>query len=154
MKPGIFSLSALLCLVLLFILSACGPTTVNQQAVQATVTINPSFQEQLSPIPTAATYRCGAWASNNAPNPYSTITIYARLTKNTQGVSGATAQAVVHFQNDDQTLAQEPTSDSGGYVSFTLSLNGQQPRLVPATVDVTFHVSNTQVTCQAFFTPE
>jgi hypothetical protein len=70
-------------------------------------------------------------------------------------VSGATASAVVHFQNFDQQLGQE-TSDNGGYVTFTLSLQGHQPVNVPATVDVT--VTNLPggktVHCTpAFFTP-
>jgi hypothetical protein len=144
---------ALFCLLALTALSACGPT-VNVPPVQQAVTVNPSFQEQLSPVPTATTYRCGAWSSNNAPNANSTIIIYAKLTRNAQAVSGATAQAVVNFQSGSVPLDQHPTSDIGGYVSFTLPLEGRQPNLVPATVDVTFTVDTTKVSCQAFFAPE
>jgi hypothetical protein len=141
-------------IILLLSLAACGPT-VSQPAAQPTVIVKPSFQEQLSPIPTTPTYRCGAWSSNNAPNPYSTIMIYARLTKDMQGVSNATAQAIVHFKSGDQSLDQQPTSDSGGYVFFILPLEGRQPLLVPATVDVTFNVEGKTISCQpAFFTPE
>jgi hypothetical protein len=138
------------------LLAACSPTTSSSLQPVKTVTINPSFQAQLSPIPTMAPYACGSWASNNAPGPYSTITIYARLTKNSKGVSGATATGVVHFQGGDMQLDTQPTSDSGGYVSFSLPLQGRQPRNVPATVSITF--SNVpgysgHVQCSAFFTP-
>ncbi len=139
---------------MLFALSGCGLSTTSQ-AVQTDATVSPAFQAQMSPIPTPATYRCGAWSSNNAPSPYSTITIYAKLTKNTQGVSGATAQATAHFQDGDLPLDQQATSDQGGYVSFTLPLQGRQPRLVPTTVDVIFTVGSTKIACTpAFFTPE
>ena len=147
-------LSAFCGLGLLFLLAACGPT-ISQAQSQQTVTISKSFQNQLSPVPSPATYRCGAWSSNNAPGPNSTIFIYAKLVKNVTGVSGATAQAVVHFKNFDQPLDPQ-TSDSGGYVTFTVSLQGHQPLDIPATVDVTFsNIPGGPVHCQqAFFTPE
>lgn len=142
------------CLALLLLLAACGvkPTPTN---AQPTVTINPSFQSQLTPVPTIPPYLCGAWSSNTAPGPGSTITIYARLVKNMQGVSRATATAVVHFQNQDVQL-QPATSDIGGYVSFNLPLEGQQPSGVPATVDVTFtnFPGGTLQCSSAFFTPQ
>ena len=138
---------------LLLILIACGPT-VDGIKPQQTVTVDKSFQVQVSPIPAVPTYRCGAWSSNNAPNAFGTILIYAKLTKDIHGVGGATARATVHFQGNDTTLDQQPTSDSGGYVSFTLPLEGRQPRQVPATVDVTFTIAGITVPCsQAFFTP-
>lgn len=138
---------------LLLLLTACGPTA-HQIQPQPTSTINKSFQAKVSPVPTPATYRCGAWASNNAPNAFSTISIYAKLTRDVNGVGGATAVAVVHFPNNDVTLDQIATSDSGGYVTFTLTLLGRQPRQVPTTVDVTFTVAGTRVVCTpAFFTP-
>jgi hypothetical protein len=139
----------------ILLLISCGGPTVDQAIPQQTVTVSSKFQSQLSPIPTPATYRCGAWSSNNAPGPNDTITIYARLTRNLAPVSGATATAVVHFQGNDQTLDQHPTSDNGGYVSFTLSLQGQQPATIPATVDVTFtNFPGGTLNCsQAFFTP-
>lgn len=139
----------------LLLLAACGPTVSTPKA-QKTVVVNPSFQAQVSPAPTAPPYRCGAWSSNNAPGAYSTITIYARLTtKGVSGVDGATAKAVVHFKDNDVQLDQQPTSDTGGYVSFPLSLQGRQPRLLPATVDVTFTIAGKDVNCtQAFFTPQ
>ncbi len=141
-------------LALLVLLTACGPT-VNQTTAQPTVTINPGFQSQVSPIPTVPPYLCGAWSSNNAPGPGSTITIYARLVKNLQGVSGATATATVHFSGQDVQLTQA-TSDSGGYVSFSLPLEGRQPAGVPATVDVTFtsFPGGTLNCTPAFFTPQ
>jgi hypothetical protein len=150
-----FALSlGVLCMVLLLMLAACGPA-VSQVAPQATVTVSGTFQSQVSPVPTVPTYRCGAWASNNAPGTFSTITIYARLTKNVAGVGGATATAIVHFQNGDQTLDQRPVSDTGGYVSFSLPLQGRQPDKIPATVDVIFTNSHGgTVHCSpAFFTP-
>lgn len=151
-SPGLKS--GLLCIALLLILTACG-STASQAAPQATVTIDQTFQSQISPIPTVPTYRCGAWSSDNAPSPSSTITIYARLTKNIAGVPGATATAVVHFQSGDQQLDQHPVSDSGGYVSFTLPLQGNQPTKIPATVDVTFtnFPGGTLHCTPAFFTP-
>lgn len=144
-----------LCLPLVCLLGACGSVTVDQTAPQKTVTISKTFQSQLSPLPTVPPYVCGAWSSNNAPNPFATITIYARLTKNVAGVSGATATAVVHFQGGDTTLGAHPVSDSGGYVTFTLSLQGRQPANIPATVDVTFtNFPGGTIHCtQAFFTP-
>ncbi len=139
---------------LLLLLAACEPI-VSQPKPQQTVTIKKSFQSQVSPIPTVPAYRCGAWSSNNAPKADSTITIYAKLTKDVMGVPGATATAVVHFQGGDLTLDQQPVSDSGGYVSFPLPLQGRQPGQVPATVDVTFAVQGTTVHCTpAFFTPQ
>ena len=121
---------------------------------QQTVTVSSGFQLQVSPIPTIPTYLCGAWSSNNAPGPNSTIVIFARITNNLAGVSGATASAIVHFQSGDQELDQHPTSDQGGYVSFSLPLQGRQPVGTPATVDVTFGFPGTTVKCTpAFFTP-
>jgi len=145
-----------LSLPLIVLLIACGGPAVDQTGPQQTVTVSPKFQSQLSPVPSPPTYRCGAWASNNAPSPNDTITIYARLTQNLQPVSGATATAVVHFQGGDQTLDQHPASDGGGFVSFTLSLQGQQPTQVPATVSVIFtNFPGGTLNCsQAFFTPQ
>lgn len=139
---------------LLFLLAACG-STAGQVGAQATVTISPAFQSQLSPIPTVPPYRCGAWASNNAPSPNANITIYARLTKDITSISGATASAVVHFRSGAQSLDQHPVSDSGGYVSFQLSLQGRQPSKIPATVDVNFtnFPGGTLQCTPAFFTP-
>jgi hypothetical protein len=145
---------SVLCMALLLLLAACGPTA-SPITPQATVTISNTFQSQVSPIPTVPAYRCGAWTSDNAPGASSTITIYARLTKDIAGVNGATATAVVHFQGGDQTLDQHPVSDAGGYVSFTLPLQGRQPDKIPATVDVSFtNFPGGTVGCTpAFFTP-
>ncbi|HJT59447.1 MAG TPA: hypothetical protein VJ761_23260 [Ktedonobacteraceae bacterium] len=139
---------------LLLLLTACG-TSATAVKPQPTVVISKSFQTQLSPIPSPATYRCGAWSSDNTPSTSSTITIYARITKDLKPVSGATATAVAHFQNFDQQLDQNPASDSGGYVTFSLSLQGHQPANVPATVDVTFtnFPGGTLHCSPAFFTP-
>lgn len=141
-------------LILLSLLTACGPAT-SQVKPQTTVVINKSFQSRLSPIPSPATYRCGAWSSDNTPGTHGTITIYARITKNLKPVSGANASAVAHFQNGDQPLDQTQTSDSGGYVTFMLSLQGRQPANIPATVDVTFtnFPGGTLHCTPAFFTP-
>jgi hypothetical protein len=154
------SYRVLYCLVLMGLLSllaACGSatSTTTVTSVQPTVTINPSFQTTMSPVPTPQTYRCGAWSSNNAPGTYGTIMVYARLTKNIAAVAGAPATAVVHFQSNDVTLDQQPRSDRGGYVSFTLPLMGRQPAGVPATISITFSVAGKTVQCsQAFFTPQ
>lgn len=141
-------------MALLFILAACGATP-SQVGPQQTVTISNTFQSQVSPAPAVPMYRCGAWTSNNAPRADSTITIYARITKNIAGVNGATATAVVHFQDGSQELDQHPTSDNGGYVSFTLPLQGRQPTGIPATIDVTFtnFPGGTLHCTPAFFTP-
>jgi hypothetical protein len=137
-----------------FLLAACGPT-VSQVKPQQTVTISHSFQGQQTPAPTVPAYRCGAWSSNNAPGTFSTIRVYAKLTKNIGGVAGATAAATVHFQDGDATIDQQPRSDDGGMVAFTLPLQGRQPKGVPATIDVSFNVAGTTVQCaQAFFTPQ
>lgn len=142
------------CSVLLLILTACGATT-GQVVPQQTVTVSSGFQSKVSPIPAIPKYLCGAWSSNNAPKPNSTINIFARITNNFVGVRGATATAVVHFQGGDQTLDQHPASDSGGYVSFTLALQGRQPDKIPATVDVIFtnFPGGTLPCSRAFFTP-
>jgi hypothetical protein len=149
-----FIILATACLALLLLLAACGASST-QTTAQPTVTINPSFQSQLTPVPTIPPYLCGAWSSNNAPGPGSTITIYARLVKNMHGVSGAAATAIVHFQGQDVQLEQA-ASDSGGYVSFVLPLEGRQPTGVPATVDVTFtnFPGGTLHCTSAFFTPQ
>lgn len=132
----------------------CGSApAINAAQPQQVATINPGFQSRVTPIPTVPPYRCGAWTSNNAPNPGATITIFARLTRNGKGVEGMTAVADVHFQSGDVTLNQD-TSDAGGYVSFPLSLQDRQPAQVPATIDVTFHgVPGGALTCTTFFTP-
>ena len=141
------------CSALLLMLTACG-ATAGQVGPQQTVTVSSGFQTQTSPIPAIPTYLCGAWSSNNAPGPNSTIVIFARITKNLAGVNGANASAVVHFQSGDQELDQHPASDKGGYVSFQLPLQGRQPVGTPATVDVTFGILGTTVNCtSAFFTP-
>jgi len=140
--------------VMLLMLTACG-ATVAQVTPQQTVTVSSGFQSKVSPIPTIPPYLCGAWTSNNAPGPNSTIVVFARLTKNLAGVNGATASAVVHFQSGDQELDQHPTSDTGGYVSFQLPLQGRQPVGTPATVDVTFtnFPGGTLRCTPGFFTP-
>ncbi len=146
-------LFSVLSLGLLLFLAACGPT-VTQVKPQQTVVVSKSFQSQVSPLPSSPAYLCGAWSANNAPNPYSVLTVYAKLTKNILGVGGATASATVHFSSGDLTLNQQPVSDAGGYVVFTLPLQGRQPRLTPATVSVSFSVNGKTVQCsQAFFTP-
>lgn len=141
-----------------FILASCGSTITSQPQIQTTVTINPTFQSQVSPVPTVPPYRCGAWSSNNSPGTNSTITIYARLTKDIAPVSGAIATATVHFQGFDLPLQADAPSDDGGYVTFTLSLEGRQPAQLPATVDVTFTFApglHGQLHCTpAFFTPQ
>ena len=145
------------CASILLVLAACSSIAqVNAPKTQQTVVVNPSFQVKVSPVPTIPTYRCGAWSSNNSPGAYSSITIYARLTTTgVNGVAGASAKAIVHFKDNDQQLDQQPTSDDGGYVSFPLQLQGQQPRLLPATVDVIFTLNGQDITCtQAFFTPQ
>lgn len=135
-------------------LIACGPTPDQETQLQK-VTISQSFQMQITPMPTTPSYRCGAWSSNNAPGAGSTIAIYARLTKDVQGVYGATASATAHFRNQDVTLPQQRVSDNGGYVNFTLPLQGRQPKGVPTTVDVTFEVGTQTIHCSpAFFTPQ
>ncbi len=139
-------------IALLLLLAACGPT-VNQIKPQQTVTINPTFQSQASPIPTPPAYACGAWSSNNAPGTNATILVYAKLTKSSMGVQGAMAVAVVHFQTGDVQLDQQ-VSNGGGYVTFTLPLQGRQAGGVPATVDVTFtNFPGGTLKCSAFFTP-
>lgn len=155
MKKKYFLLIAL-SFTFVLLLSACGGPAASQLTLQQTVTVSPKFQSQLSPIPTVPTYRCGAWTSNNAPGPNATIMIFARLTKNITSVSGATATAIIHFKGGDQTLDQHPVSDTGGYVSFTLVLQGQQPPKIPATVDVVFSnfPGGTLRCSQAFFTPQ
>ncbi len=146
-------------LSLLFLFAACAPLApVSPAPKQKTVTISKTFQAQASPVPTFPPYVCAAWSSNNAPGPNSTISIYAKITKHIAGVSGAVATATVHFQYQDVTLDQQPVSDSGGFVTFTLPLEGRQPVGVPATVDVTFsnipgHPGPLQCT-PAFFTPQ
>ena len=134
-------------------LAACG-TTATQIKPQQKVVIDKSFQSQVSPASAPPTYRCGAWSGNNAPNAYSVVTIYAKLTKDVTGVAGATASATAHLSTSDFTLDQQPVSDAGGYVTFTIPLQGRQQRLTPATVDVSFSVNGKTVQCSsAFFTP-
>jgi hypothetical protein len=135
-------------------LSACGPI-VNLPKPQATVTVSQYLQQPLTPIPTIPPYRCGAWTSTNIPATYSTIRIYARLTReSTTGLSEISAHAIAHFKSGDVLLQDQPISDINGYVTFNLSLQGQQPSLVPTTVDVTFDTPNQPTTCSAFFTPQ
>src|SRR5205807_5415407 len=112
---------------LLLLLAACGPSVSSQANAQPTPTVDKSFQSQRTSIPTVPPYRCGAWSSNNAPGAFSTITIYARLTRDIAPVSGAAARGVVHFQTFDQPLQAQAPSDGGGYVTFTLQLQGHQP---------------------------
>jgi len=153
MKNTYRILFSLFLLGLLLVLAACGPTTT-QLKPQQPIVVSKSFQT-LSPVPTIPPYRCGAWSANNAPNAYSTLVVYAKLTaKSTQGVAGATASATVNFNTGSFTLDQQPVSDAGGYVTFILPLQGRQPRLTPATVDVSFSVNGKKVQCSsAFFTP-
>jgi hypothetical protein len=142
---------------LLLPLAACAPSVAGQTNSQQQVTISKTFQSEASPIPTVPPYRCGAWSSNNAPGGFSTITIYARITKNIAPVSGANATAVVHYRSGDQQINAQTPSDNGGYVSFSVQLQGRQPGQVPATVDVTFtNIPGEQgsLNCTpAFFTP-
>lgn len=142
----------------LFLLAACGPAVSSQVQIQPTPTISKSFQTINTPVPTVPPYRCAAWTSNNAPNGFSTITVYARITKDITPVIGANASAAVHFQSGDQPLIAQAPSDNGGYVTFQLQLQGRQPRGIPATIDVTFSNIpgyNGSLRCTpAFFTPQ
>ena len=140
-------------LLLLCLISACR-SDAHQLEPSPVITINPKFQIQLSSVPTVPPYRCGAWASNNTPAAYTTITIYAKLTKDVTGTPGIPATAVAHFKYANITLDQQSVSDGNGYVSFTLPLQGRQPQLMPATVDVKFATSGSPVQCSAFFTPQ
>lgn len=144
-----------LALMALLTLAACGPAqSVSMGGPPQTVTVSSRFQAQAPVMPTVAPYRCGAWASTNAPAPGDTITIYAKVTHQNLGVANIPATATVHFHSGDASLGKA-TSDSGGYVTFTLPLQGRQPALKPATVDVTFTgLSSGALTCTAFFTPE
>jgi len=154
MKTNHFTPLPLLLYAILFLLSACGPI-VNQIKPPQTLTVDQQFQQQSTPIPTLPPYRCGAWASNNTPGANSSISIYARLTKDSiSGFAGVTAQAVVHLKSGDILLDEQQTSGTDGYVAFHLLLAGRQPRLVPATVDITFHTPASPTTCTAFFTPQ
>ncbi len=153
------SLLPIVSLSFLVLFAACSSLVpVTQVQNQPTVTIPKSFQSQISPIPTFPPYVCGSWSSNNTPTPDAAITIYAKLSHNLAGVSGAVASATVNFQFGNVQLDSNPVSDSGGYVTFLLPLEGRQPVGVPATVSVTF--SNVpgykgSINCtQAFFTPE
>jgi hypothetical protein len=146
-------------LSMLILFAACSSIVpVSQVQKQPTVTIPKSFQAQISPIPTFPPLVCGSWSSNNAPSPGGVITIYAKLTDNLAGVSGAVATATVNFAFGSVTLADNPISDSGGYVTFTLPLQNRQPVGVPATVSITFYSvpgHKGSVSCtQAFFTPQ
>jgi hypothetical protein len=153
MKNIYLLILSILLLVLLPVVTACG-AAASPLSPQHTVTISAAFQSQSSPVPTTPAYICGAWSSNNVPGTYSSLSIYARLTQNLVGVPGATAKATVHFRSFDTTLDQQPVSDNGGYVTFTLALQGRQPALIAATVDVAFQLNNTIIPCtQAFFTP-
>ncbi|GCF11865.1 hypothetical protein [Dictyobacter arantiisoli] len=141
-------------LILLLFLTACGPI-INERKTISRITVNKAFQKTIPGIPDIPKYLCGAWASTNAPGPYSSITIYARLTQNLMPLEGAQAHATVHFAYGDAKLDQAPVSDVGGYVSFYLALQGQQPRMSAATVDITFNAPGKTVHCsQAFFTPQ
>jgi len=153
-RKNIYQFIYSMALLSVFLLAvACGPT-VNQIKPQQTVTISQSFQGK-TPLPTVPPYRCGAWSSNNAPGAFSTIRVYAKLTKNIGGVAGATANATIHFAGGDVTIGQQPKSDNGGMVAFTLPLQGRQPKGVPATIDVTFTTGGATVQCaNAFFTPQ
>lgn len=153
MKITHLSIFVIKLLLLLCLLSACRSDT-HPLASQPTATIDPNFQTQLNAVPTVPLYRCGAWASNNTPGTNTTITIYAKLTQDVAGVAGIPASAVVHFKSANITLDQQPVSDGNGYVSFTLPLQGRQPRLIPATVDVKFATPGSSVQCSAFFTPQ
>jgi len=147
------TLFSILALGALLLLAGCG-TTASQLKPQQTIVVSKSFQSQISPVPTVPTYRCGAWSANNAPGAYSVLTVYAKLTKNVLGVSGATASATVHFYGNDVTLDHQPVSDAGGYVTFTVPLAGRQPRQTPTTVDVSYNIGSKTVHCTpAFFTP-
>jgi hypothetical protein len=146
-------LSFLCTVLLLFLLTACGPA-INHSSTYSSSKVNPSFQVQMSPVPTSPTYTCGAWSSPNNPTPYSTITIYAKLTRDVTGIAGIQASAIAHLQYGDVSLDQHPVSDKGGYVSFFFALGGRQPYLQPATVDISFNLSNQVIHCAAFFTPD
>lgn len=141
---------------LLLLLTACSSLSpVSKLKPAPTVQVNSSFQHQLTPVPTETAYACGSWASNNAPGAYSTIVIYARLMHDVHPIGGAIASAIAHFHTFDLPLDAHPVSDSGGYVSFVLPLRGQEPRLIPGTVDVSFTINKQTIQCSsAFFTPE
>ena len=153
MKITHVSIFAIKLLLLLCLLSACR-SDAHQLEPLPTITVNPNFQTQLNPVPAVPLYRCGAWASNNAPGVNTTITIYAKLTKDVAGISGISASAVAHFQSANIPLDQQPVSDENGYVSFARPLQGRQPRLVPATVDVKFATSDSPVQYSDFFNPQ
>src|SRR5260370_3609914 len=122
---------------LLLMLAGCGETH-DQVAPQQTVTVSKKFPSQVSPIPPVPTYLCGAWSSNNAPGPNSTINIYARITENLVGVNGATATAVLHFQGGDQEPDPPPARGNGRHILFYLDVLCRQPDSISRNSDVNF----------------
>jgi hypothetical protein len=150
--------SILLNFLLLLALTACGPT-VSQWQTTRNVLVKEGFQKEIPKLALLPRYLCGAWSSTNAPNPYSSINIYARLTQHIDDkvipTAGAQAHATIHYAYANTELDQAPISDSGGYATFFLQLRGQQPRLMAATVDITFKIQGKEVPCShAFFTPQ
>ncbi len=150
-RPSFLYLPLLLLLSFLFV--SCAPA-IDRTNTYSGSTVNPSFQTQMSPVPTPPTYTCGAWTSPNNPAPYSTITIYAKLTKNVAAVPNTPASATAHLQYGDVPLDQHPVTDKGGYVTFFFPLAGRQPYLQPATVTISFTLNTTTIRCSAFFTPD
>ena len=142
------------CFALLLMLTACG-VTPDQVAPQLTVTVSSGFQSQASPIPPIPTYLCGAWSSNNAPGPNSTIVIFARITKNLAGVVVQMPALLCIFRAATRSLISILRATMADTFRFRLPLQGRQPVGTPATVDVTFGIPGTTVNCtSAFFTPK
>jgi hypothetical protein len=65
------------------------------------------------PAPPSADYQVTASVSDSRPPRYGTVTVYASLTNNGRGVSGATMDTTWHFKTTDSTCTGGPSGEDG-----------------------------------------
>ena len=133
-KCGVLLLFLLITSISIIACSSTGSNSPNSAANlnAPPVTITIQFDNGTTALPTQAPYLCGAWITNTSPAfiPNTTIPVYAKfihLTNgNPQGMSGATAQAVVHFADGSTVPLPATTTGSDGLAVFSFKLPNKQ----------------------------
>ncbi len=105
-----------------------------------------------SPTPLAEGSTVGVWVDSSTPGTSATVTVYARVTKDGQPVSGIAVKLDADYSGATTTYGPV-TTDSYGIATFTLSFSGV-PAYRPIYLTATTKFANgAELTGQTFFVP-
>jgi hypothetical protein len=99
-------------------------STIPTQTTSPTRALQPTSTDTVVPSPTPDNVQVAAWVSIDRPGWGSVQTVFARMTKGSQGVAGAQMYSIVHDQDADRRWPGEgfePTGADGiASVSFVV----------------------------------